>query len=308
MDAHSLQEQFGIPGVLSFDETASGRVRANVSASAAAATIYLQGAHLAHWQPTGQRPVLFLSARSDFAPGKPIRGGVPVIFPWFGARHDGHEGPAHGFARIEPWQLAFAAVAGDDLHLSFTLGPSAQSRSLGFGHFRLAYTLTIGRTLALQLTVANDGDAPLVFEEALHAYYAVGDVRQVAIAGLEGTTYLDKVDQMRRKQQPDAPIRFTGRRDEVHLNTASTCVLTDTAEKRRITVAKTGSNSTIIWNPWSELSLTLPDMAPDGWQRMACIETANVADNTITLAPGEARTMRAVVSVEASVGVEAMEG
>ncbi|MHB1701769.1 MAG: D-hexose-6-phosphate mutarotase [Acidobacteriaceae bacterium] len=298
MDAHSLQDQFGIPGALSFDETASGLLRANISTPSAEATLYLQGAHLTHWQPTGQRPVLFTSGRSDFALGKPIRGGIPVIFPWFADRK-GAAGPSHGFARVEKWQLAFAAIAGDDLHLTMTLGPSAQSRRLGYDRFRLAYTLAIGRTLALQLAVANDSDSPLIFEEALHTYFAVEDVRGASISGLEGSAYLDKVDAMRRKQQAGAPIRFTGRRDEVHLNTQSACMLTDEGGKRSIAVEKTGSNSTIVWNPWAELAATLPDMEADGWQRMVCIETANVAENAITLAPGESHSMRVAMSVEA---------
>ena len=120
------------------------------------ATVYLQGAHLTAWQPKGQQPAIFLSRKSEFAAGKPIRGGVPIAFPWFATRHDGKAGPSHGFARIQDWTLAFAALAGDDLHLTFTLGPTEMSRSLGYDNFRLAYQLTIGRTLTMQLTVAND--------------------------------------------------------------------------------------------------------------------------------------------------------
>lgn len=297
MDAQSLQDQFGIPGILSFDQTSSGLVRLHATTAAAEATVYLQGAHLAHWKPCGQEPVLFLSGKSALEPGKAIRGGVPIIFPWFAARHDGHEGPFHGFARTSLWQVAFAAVAGEDIHLSLTLSPNAEMASLGFAHFRAACTLTIGRSLTMQLTVANDGDAPLVFEEALHTYYAVADAREASIAGLEGTKVLDKVDGTERIQQ-DGAIRFAGRRDQVHLDTTATCVLTDTVGRRVITVEKSGSNSTIVWNPGAELALTIPDLEQGGWERMVCIETANVGENAITLAPGEAHTMRAVVRAE----------
>ena len=87
---------------------------------AAEATIYTQGAHLTHWKPAGQAPVIFLSQRAEFVPGKPIRGGVPVVFPWFSERHDGKTGPQHGFARISEWELAAAMLAGDELHLTWT--------------------------------------------------------------------------------------------------------------------------------------------------------------------------------------------
>src|ERR1700731_4836546 len=143
MDIVGLNECFGLPGVLAFEES-DGLQRAVVTTPAASATIYLQGAHLTHWQPAGEEPVLFLSRKSAFQRGKAIRGGVPVIFPWFGDRHDGQSGPAHGFARTEEWDFAFAALAGEDLHLTFTLAPSEVTRGLGFDRFRAAYKLIIG--------------------------------------------------------------------------------------------------------------------------------------------------------------------
>ena len=156
-DAVELQEKFAIPGVLGFEGTASGLVVARVTAPAAEATIYMQGAQVTHWKPAGEAAAIFLSERAEFVAGKAIRGGVPVIFPWFGERHDGN-GPQHGFARISEWELAFAAMAGEELHLAFALSPNELSRSLGFDHFRLGYRLIIGRTLTLQLTVANDSN------------------------------------------------------------------------------------------------------------------------------------------------------
>jgi len=300
-DVTELRDQYAIPGVLAFEQTANGLVAAQVSTPAAAATIYTQGAHLAHWQPAGHAPVLFMSQRAEFVPGKPIRGGVPVCFPWFGERHDGKAGPQHGFARTTVWQLASAMTAGDDLHLLWTLGPDAASRELGFDHFRAAYRMTIGRTLTMELTVANDssgGGAALAFEEALHTYFAVADAREVSITGLAGTTYLDKLDGMKPKVQPDGVLRFAGRTDRPYLHTEATCVLRDQAGKRTITVAKTGSRTTVVWNPWQELTAKMPDMEPDAWLHMACIETANVGDDAITLQPGETHTMRAHVTVE----------
>jgi glucose-6-phosphate 1-epimerase len=194
MDLNQLNEHFGLPGVLAFHATASGMIYANVTTPHATATVYLQGAHVTAWQPAGHQPVLFTSRETELVPGKAIRGGVPIVFPWFGARHDGKSGPSHGFARIQNWTLAFAALAGEYLHLTFTLSPSELSRSLGFDDFRVAYQIVIGRNLSLQLSVANDAAAPLVFEEALHTYYAVADVHEVTVTGLDGVTYLDKVD------------------------------------------------------------------------------------------------------------------
>jgi glucose-6-phosphate 1-epimerase len=294
MELAQLDEHFAIPGVLAFHQIPSGLIYADVTTPHAKATIYLQGAHLTAWQPAGEQPVLFLSRESDFVPGKPIRGGVPIAFPWFANRHDGKAGPSHGFARIQDWTLSFAALAGEDLHLTFTLAPTAMSRELGFDNFRLAYRLVIGRTLTMQLAVANDATAPLVFEEALHTYYSVVDVHEVTVTGLEPTPFIDKTDGMREKPATHAPLSFTGTTDRVYPNTAATCVLHDAAGRRRITVAKTNSNTTVVFNPWKAMA----DMGEDEWHEMLCVETVNAAANTVTLAPGETHAMQAVISVE----------
>jgi len=297
LDLTQLNEHFGIPGILAFRATKSGLVRAEITTPHATATVYLQGAHITVWQPKDQQPAIFVSRKSDFQPGKPIRGGVPIAFPWFAARHDGKTGPSHGFARIQEWTLAFAGLAGDDLHMTFTLGPSEISRSLGFDHFRLAYQLTIGKMLTMELAVANDATVPLLFEEALHTYYAVSDIHEISVNGLEGVTYLDKNDNLQSKQQHGA-IVITEPTDRVYLNTASTCILHDAASKRSIRVAKTGSNTTVVWNPWESGAAKIQDLDPTEWHEFIAIETVNAAANAITLAPGATHVMRATVSLE----------
>lgn len=315
-----LNSKYAIPGILSFAPANGGLIAAHVTSPAAEATIYLQGAHVTHWKPAGQAPAIFLSQRAEFVAGKPIRGGVPIIFPWFSERHDGKTGPQHAFARISDWDVAFAGMSGEDLHLAFTLAPNDLSRSLGFDHFRLGYRVTVGRTLTLEMGVQNDSGnggargggpasatahadqaaagAPLVFEQALHTYYEVADARQVSIDGLAGVSYIDKVDDMKHKVQPTGALHFEGRTDRPYLNTTATCILHDPAGHRRITVAKSGSNSTVIWNPWQEFTANMADMEPDAWLHMTAIETANVGENTITLAPGATHTMRADISID----------
>jgi glucose-6-phosphate 1-epimerase len=297
MNLTELNDDFGIPGVLFFDEH-NDLVRANVSTTVAKATVYLQGAHVAEWQPIGQQPVLFLSRESEFVAGKAIRGGVPISFPWFANRHDGKTGPSHGFARIQDWTLAFAALAGEELHLSFTLAPTPLSRELGFDHFRVAFQLTIGRSLTMQLTVANDGDAPLVFEEALHTYFAVSDVREVTVSGLEPTAFVDKTDNMTEKPAANVPLTFASATDRVYPDTAATCVIHDKPGKRDITIAKTNSDTTVVFNPWKGMA----DMGADEWPKMLCVETVNAAANAVTLASGKSHTMQAHISVESIQG------
>lgn len=299
MDLQSLTDSFAILGILAFDETETGLVRARVTAPACTAELYLQGAHLTHWQPAGHGPVLFLSEQSNFAPGKPIRGGVPIVFPWFGPRTGARtDGPSHGFARIETWELAFAALSGDDLHLTLTLAPTEQSRALGFDNFGVALQLVLGESLTMRLTVANESGEPLHIEEAFHTYLTVGDATQVRIAGLADTEYLDKTDHFRRKVQTEPVLTLTAETDRPYLNTTTAVTLEDPALRRAISIVKQGSRTTVVWNPWAELCAKLADMPDEAWRRMTCIETANAADNGLTIAPHSAHTMEAVISVE----------
>jgi glucose-6-phosphate 1-epimerase len=303
MTLQDLTDSFAIPGILAFSQNENGLLRASITTSTCTAEIYLQGAHLTQWQPTGQKPVLFLSDRSAFTPGKAIRGGVPIIFPWFGARTATPEsqrtdGPSHGFARTSEWTLAFAAVAGDDLHLTLTLAPDDSTRALGYDHFQLAYQLTLGTELRLQLVVANQSEVPLHFEEALHSYFAVGDAQQISLIGLSDTQFLDKTDDLKSKHQSDPLLKLTGETDRLYLNTVNTINLNDPTLNRRITIGKSNSRTTVIWNPWSELTARLPDMSPDGWLTMTCIETVNASTDAINLAPGQQHIMEAHIFVQ----------
>jgi glucose-6-phosphate 1-epimerase len=303
MDLQTLSDQFAIPGVLTFSQNEQGLIRADITTPACTAELYLHGAHITQWQPSGQQPVLFLSERSFFTPGKAIRGGIPIIFPWFGARtatpdSPRTDGPSHGFARTAEWTLAFAALAGDDLHLTLTLGPSDTSRSLGYDQFALVYEITLGAELHLQLTVNNQGSQPLHFEEALHTYFSVGDAQQISIIGLSDTDYLDKTDNFKKKHQTDPLLKLTGETDRPYLNTTVPVNIDDPVYKRRLTIDKAESKTTVVWNPWSTLTATLPDMSPDCWLTMVCIETANVGPNAITLPSGEHQTMEAHLFVQ----------
>ena len=298
MELRELQETFSIPGVLAFAQHGE-LVRAEVHTAAAEATVYLQGAHLTHWQPAGQRPVLFLSERSEFVPSKAIRGGVPISFPWFAARSDGRPGPSHGFARTQPWEPAFAAMVGDTLHLTLTLGPTEQSRAFGYDHFRLMYELAIGTELRLRLTVVNEGAAPLQFEEAMHTYFAVGDVREAAVLGLEGTAYLDKVRGGAETPAAGVPLVLDGATDRVY-ETEVDCVIDDRTGARAIANRKTNSKTTVVWNPWKAMA----DLGEDEWPRMLCVETANTGADAVTIGPREAHTMETRISVASAGGEE----
>src|SRR5262249_47060701 len=191
----ALGERFAIPGLVEFEAGAGGLIRARVAGAAAEAHVYLHGAHVTHHAPAGQRPLLFLSGRSRFAAGAAIRGGVPVIFPWFGPRAGA---PDHGFARTSEWTVESAERAGDDGALTLALAASPATRALWPHEFRIRCRVVAGLALQISLEVENPSDAPFTFEEALHTYLAVGDVERASVTGLAGAAYVDKTDGMKR--------------------------------------------------------------------------------------------------------------
>ncbi|HEY9684841.1 MAG TPA: D-hexose-6-phosphate mutarotase [Oculatellaceae cyanobacterium] len=300
----SACEQFSIGDALRFAKTESGLIKVIVTTQACSAELFLQGAHLTLWQPAAKEPVLFLSDRSFYEPGKAIRGGVPIIFPWFGARTATvtgarTDGPSHGFARTSEWTVTRTSYDNEIISIELTLAPSELSRSLGFDEFDVRYLANLGRELDLQLTVSNKSStATLKFEEALHTYLRVSDARDVTLAGLDATDYLDKTDGYKRKHQSDELLVFNGEVDRPYLNHKRPVAINDKKLQRKIVVDKEGSMTTVVWNPWSELTRKLTDMAPDGWTHMVCVETANAAENLVELSPGHSHTMRATISVE----------
>jgi len=297
-DVHGAKQvnRFDIPNALRFEEAPGGLVRAVISTAAAEAHVYLQGAHVTHWMPRGQRPVLFLSSKSLFTHGKAIRGGVPIIFPWFGARSDGKPGPAHGFARTMAWTVEATTLREDGrVEIVFTLAPNDATRAFGYGGFHLRFRVAVGSALEMELETRNEGNDPLTYEEAFHTYLAIADISQASVSGLEGATYIDKTDGFKRKNAVRERVRIAKETDQVHLSTKATCVVHDPVWNRCIIIEKSGSDSTVVWNPWIEKTRGMSDMAPDDWKEMICVETANAADNAIHLLPGASHRLTALI-------------
>jgi glucose-6-phosphate 1-epimerase len=276
-----------------------GLDRLTIATPACTAELFLHGAHVCRWQPAGHpHPVLWMSQASRFEPGAPIRGGVPVCFPWFGPRAGDPSSPPHGFARTRPWTLdAVTTGPGGETEVRLSLQADSATRAILDQDFSAVFALRFGATLGMALTVTNTGPEPFRFDEALHSYFAVGDVRQVRIDGLHGATYLDKTDGGLRKTQSEAAVIVSAETDRLYLGTETAVTVTDPVLGRRIVIEKTGSLATVVWNPWVAKSRAMPDFGDDEWPGMLCIETVNAADNAVVLAPGGTHTLSATVSV-----------
>src|ERR1700746_953087 len=149
MQGAELTAEFGIAGILDFVETEHGLVKAAISLDGISGELYLQGAHLTAWQPSGERPVLFTSPNSAFVPGRAIRGGIPIIFPWFGANRHAPTAPQHGFARTTTWRLDGVETTGrESLTLPLSLGDGDFGSPFWPEPFRAIYTVTFAQTLS----------------------------------------------------------------------------------------------------------------------------------------------------------------
>jgi glucose-6-phosphate 1-epimerase len=294
-----LNEVSGIPEHVMFREDAGGMTVVEVKNSYSTATIALQGAHVLSWSPVDGHPVIWLSDDARFLPGKSIRGGVPVCWPWFGAHKTESSFPAHGFARTMMWSVVETRTLGNgETRLVFRLVQDENTRDMWPYATPLECRITVGKTLDIDLVTSNTGNVPVVIGDALHTYFNVADVRQVSIYGLEGCPYLDKLDSFKRKQQSGA-VKIDQEVDRIYLESEQDCIIEDPGFARRIKISKRGSHSTVVWNPWAKTAASMGDLGENGYLNMVCVETANAAYDIVTIAPGDEHHLWSRYQVEA---------
>ncbi len=292
----ALAQRFGIPGKAEVVAGNGGLAKVVISTPEASGEMYLHGAHVTSWKPKDRGEVLYLSPNSLFQDGRAIRGGVPVCFPWFGDKADDPSAPAHGFVRTKEWQLDGIEQDGASVVVSMSTQSDEDTRKWWPFDFRLVSRATFGEQLKLELIVTNTGATPFRFEEALHAYFAVGDTESAMVRGLDATHYLDKTDKFMEKTQ-SGDVRFAAETDRVYLDTTSELEVVDRAANRSINVEKQNSRTTVVWNPWSEKSAALKDLGAGEWKKFVCIETTNVGASAVKLAAGESQTMAMIARV-----------
>lgn len=288
--------RFEIPGTAQVVEGNDGLPKVRITSPEVVGEMYLYGAHVTSWKPVGGEEVLFLSSQSRWEHGHAIRGGVPVCFPWFGDKADDPKAPAHGFVRTKAWQLESIAQVGAAVTVSMFTESNEDTKRWWPAEFRMVHRATFGSELSLELVVTNTGTTSLRFEEALHAYHRVGNIADVRLRGLDTVHYLDKTDSNRKKIQ-HGEIVIVSETDRVYLNTRDAIELEDPVLHRRIRVTKENSLTTVVWNPWVQKAHSLADLADDEWTQMICIESSNVSDFAVDLAPGQQHKMKAIVRV-----------
>ncbi len=278
---------------LELDELTCWRVRVG----ACELLISQQGAQILSYQEDEQPPLIWLSGQAAYKRGQGVRGGVPVCWPWFGglqrnpqavqAMHLQPEAaPAHGLVRTLDWQLQGIDSHDDGVHLAFVYNSADQPLADWPHAAELRLSIRLDERLHIQLSSRNLGDTPLAISQALHSYFAVSDIRNVAVEGLHGCHYSETLEDWQQRQQ-DGLLHFSGETDRIYQGTPAQLSILDRAWQRRIQLHSSGSNSAVLWNPWIDKAQRLSQFAADAWPSMLCIEHANVLDDIRILAPGE---------------------
>ncbi|MGH1349798.1 MAG: D-hexose-6-phosphate mutarotase [Methyloligellaceae bacterium] len=262
----------------------------------AAARIAEQGAQLLQWKPHGQDDVIWLSPGASFSPGKPIRGGIPICWPWFGMHPTTSEYPSHGLARRNPWKLQTNEDLGDRTLIEFEFinndfesWPYYCSATLKFH---------IGQTLDIQLTTKNlSQTCQLAYTQALHTYFKVGDIRELEVRGLENTQYINKLKR-NAFGKDSTPLTIDTEIDRIYMSPADNIIIDDYSMKRKINISHKGANAIVVWNPGKKKAETMGDMGfADSYKQMLCVETATAGKQCMILEPGEQHTISSSYSV-----------
>lgn len=261
-----------------------------------------QGAQVLSYQRDGEPPLIWLSEQAEFRQGQSVRGGVPICWPWFGnlarnpagvrAMREGHDpAPAHGEVRGRDWQLQDIAKENGAVTLAFSMPQSTSGELPGWPHaLDLTLAIRLDERLDLRLTTHNRCSYRIALSQALHTYLAISDIRETSIEGLDGLRYIETLENWEERHQRGI-LNFTGETDRIYLDTPPRLDLVDPGWKRRICLEASGSHSAIVWNPWIDKAARLSQFADDAWQRMLCIETANVLDDAVELTPDQSTTL-----------------
>ncbi|KAF8314769.1 glucose-6-phosphate 1-epimerase [Clavulina sp. PMI_390] len=256
--------------------------------------VLLWGATVISWKApapgsTDIKERFFVSSKAALDGSKPVRGGIPIVFPFFGGATLEEHKPfaSHGFARSEKWSyLGTAFETVDSISLKFELLPTPDVKSKWPQPFHLEYFVTISNhELGTKFQVTNPADSPspLKHQALLHNYLAAA-ANSVTITPLKGLTYKDKIlnSAEAKEERDEVDVRLVT--DRVYASAPGTYDIKWTGGGMNIKT--TGFPDVVIWNPQEEVGSKIGDMEDKGWERYVCVEPGLVSGwNEIT--PGE---------------------
>ncbi|MFT7172983.1 MAG: glucose-6-phosphate 1-epimerase [Paracoccaceae bacterium] len=268
----------------------------DVQSPVSAATIALHGAQVLTWAPTDHPPVLYVSPKARMTPGTPLRGGVPICWPWFGEHPEDPSKPFHGFARTRFWELVSGDLVGKVATIVFKLLPDEETKALFPFNFELTATIRIADKLRVKFKMTNTDEEPYKVSSALHTYLSLGDIERIQLEGVKGSHYVDRLLEDPTPIYQEKNLQIKGEVERVY-QSMSSVLIRDLDRFRSVFVDKAGSRSTVIWNPWKEKSKALKDLPDKGYKEFVCVECANAGTDKPTLSPGGSHTLETVIGL-----------
>ncbi|MFM4651043.1 D-hexose-6-phosphate mutarotase [Aeromonas bivalvium] len=258
----------------------------------AKAQISLFGGHVLSYQRHGEPDSLWLSDKAVLDGNKPIRGGIPLCWPWFGPApaRVGDDKPAHGFARTSLWTLDGVSDHQDGTLVHLSLVADEATLALWPHAFALELDVLVGKELSLVLTTRNTGKTPLTYNAALHTYLQISAPEAVSVTGL-GAPYLDKLTGRNELQQ--GALTVTAAMDRIYRQPEAMVAVQD--GERATRVVSGNNDSVVVWTPWAQGAAAMADMSDDGYRTMLCVEAAITTDAGITVAPDEEHSFSTVI-------------
>lgn len=287
MNIEKLNADYGIADKVKFVEGQGNFPLIKINNEHAEATISVYAGQVLSFKPVGQvEDLMFLSSQAYYQTGKAIKGGTPICWPWFGPDPEGKGRASHGFVRDRLWQVR-DVVSTQDGATQVTMGlvDNSETRAIWNYSFDFSVMITVGKVLKITLVTRNTGSESFSITQALHTYFKIGDINQVTVLGLENKAYIDKVDRGQQKTQSGA-ITFSGECDRIYLDVPAQLAIDDRALNRQITVTATNSKTAIVWNPGADISAKMVDLGDRDYENFVCVETANAADEVITVLAG----------------------
>lgn len=298
MNCDELDDRFGIEGEVGFAELENDLIFVTVSNKYADADICLYGAHITSFRPHRGNEMLWMSQDSLFEEGKAIRGGIPVCFPWFGPHPTDANLPQHGFARLTYWEVnRTSSLPNGETQICLSLNSSAFSKTYWPYDFYAELIFTIGNKLSVEFQINNTSKEAFSYSSALHSYFLISSIENIAISGLEKTSYHNQLDGSDGTQEEEL-LNITAPTTHHYYNTQADCVIIDPVFRRRTRIAKEGSKATTVWNPGEETCARMTDMHEDAFIEFVCVETVNAFEDTIHLQPGKCHKVALTLSYD----------
>ena len=298
MNFEQLENEFGIKEQLEFVEGQGNLHLVHIRNKFANAIISTYAGQVLSYKPVDQEEdLLFLSEAAYFQQGKAIKGGIPVCWPWFGPDPEDKGRAAHGFVRNRERQV-MATESLPDGSTSITLGIDSDEDTLGIWpvEFELRIQITVGDSLDVKLSTTNRSEQDITISQALHTYFRVGEISRAQVEGLEGNSYIDKLDNQAVKTQQGA-VTIAAEVDRIYTDVNNSLIINDESLQRRLNISSTGSHSAVVWNPWVEVAKSMGDLLDEEYQSMLCVETTNAGPDTVNIPAGDTYTLGASYSI-----------